>query len=746
MWFIKRKGMKFHLAKRKRIALLILSVFFVSLFSFLSSVSNPTNQAQAATATFQPATGSGGASVDGTTYADIAWPYYPPWSQIYGWLSGNGSNATDVGMPVAVYSGWLAYCQLYRTIQTFDTSALPDDCTITGATLGVYTYEKQNDMCGDSAFGLSLVSSNPINSNAIQNEDYDPARYGTTRFGTDIVYSAVPVGGWNTFTLNAAGLANISKTGVSKFGIRIPADVDNYPPGTGTWTWAIIRMYTADYGDHTTYAPTLTVTYDIPPPAQVTNLHHTGNTTSTISWDWDDTADATGYRVYRASDNAQLADVAVSNWDQGSLSPNVQSTVYVKAYNAGGEGTASANASAYTSANPPSGASHSGNTTTGITWTWNVNSNPAGTQFYASDSTGNSGWSADAVSWNASSGHTANTQYTVSAKARNGDNEETSAVTASAYTSIENPTGATWGTVGTDSIALSGQGTISNLSSGSSGIYFRESVTGTNSGWLTTNTWTRNSLSPNTQYHFYITTKNGDGEANTEQGPYDKYTLVGQVTGASALSGWDSNPAIGNYVIVSWNILSATSVRIRCLNTGTDVYTGAWSPYVHSLLPANTLYTYRIYSRNGEGIENPSYVQVSATTPPDQPQNLVLTGLTANTATVAWNQVTGATGYILSYGTDTNAENIGEIIITGLTNTTYTFQNLEPETTYYVKVRADNGSLGAWSNIITFQTQEAPPSPSELISTGIKAAIILVLFLIIFTSTIFVLNKVKKKV
>lgn len=502
-----------------------------------------------------------------------------------------------------------------------------------------------------------------------------------------------------------------------------------------------VVQYTSSYNGSSINAPKLSITYSTIPPGQVQNLHHTVNTTSTISWDWDDTADATGYKIYRTSDNVELADVSVSNWDQGSLSSNVQSTVYVKAYNDGGEGTASDNVSAYTSANPPLSPSHSSNTQAGITWTWNTNSNPSGTEFYASDSTGNSGWQADATSWNASSSHIANTQYTVSVKSRNGDGDETSTLTANAYTSIENVTGATWGTIGTNSIQLSGTGTLSNLSSGSSGISFRESVSSTNSGWSTTNSWAKDSLNPNTKYYFYITTRNGDGEANTEQGSYDKYTLASPVSNASAESGWSSDLNLENYITVSWNVSSATSVRIRCQNTATDIYTGSLSPYIHTNLPVSTLYTYRIYSRNGEGVENSSYVEVSDTTPPAQPQNLTFFGkLTVNSAIVTWDKVADSTGYILSYGTDISAQNLGEITIVGSDNTTYTFENLSPGVTYYVKVRA-TGSLGAWSNIVSFETQEASETQDTIdvpgtLDTGSNIAYILILSLI-FSSVIF---------
>jgi hypothetical protein len=267
---------------------------------------------------------------------------------------------------------------------------------------------------------------------------------------------------------------------------------------------------------------------------------HTGNTTSTITWDWDDGAGATGYKVYRVSDNVELADVGTSNWTQPSLNTNTQYSVYVRAYSAHGEGASSAN--------------------------------------------------------------------------------------ASAYTSIENVTGATFGTITSSAIQLLGSGTISNLTSGSSGIYFREEVTSTSSGWLTTNSWARDSISANTQYHFYITTRNGDGEVNTEQGAYDKYTLTNPPADVATQDGWAPAP-IDNYTSISWNQASVSAVRIYCLNTSSDIYSGFVTSYVHSSLPVSTIYTYRLYGRNGDNVENPTYVEVSDTTPPPPPGTLATVDL-----------------------------------------------------------------------------------------------------------------------
>lgn len=93
------------------------------------------------------------------------------------------------------------------------------------------------------------------------------------------------------------------------------------------------------------------------PPTQVTGLTNTASSETSITWDWADVTGATGYKVYRSSDDTLLTTIntATSNWTQDSLSPNTSYSVYVRATNDNGECVASNSASAYTSANDGGG-------------------------------------------------------------------------------------------------------------------------------------------------------------------------------------------------------------------------------------------------------------------------------------------------------------------------------------------------------------------------------------------------------
>jgi hypothetical protein len=157
--------------------------------------------------------------------------------------------------------------------------------------------------------------------------------------------------------------------------------------------------------------------------------------------------------------------------------------------------------------------------------------------------------------------------------------------------------------------------------------------------------------------------------------------------------------------------------------------------------PAPTITTGVSYTFNAP-ISN---TESTEPTPPVQPQNLIIVSKTSNTANISWDQVTDATGYTISYGTDTNALNIDEVTLTGSINTTYTLTKLKPGTTYYVKVRAKSTETsGEWSNIKSFKTSEdntsvkkTPDNPSGgipwvAVGVGVSALVVVLVVVALF--------------
>lgn len=115
--------------------------------------------------------------------------------------------------------------QISRGFFLFDTSALPDGATISSAVLSLCS-------TGDGAYlnqdttSLDIVSSNPAADNNLVTGDFD--QVGSTSFGNITLASwTTSDGTYNDITLNASGIAAISKTGITKLGCRIKKDLDD---------------------------------------------------------------------------------------------------------------------------------------------------------------------------------------------------------------------------------------------------------------------------------------------------------------------------------------------------------------------------------------------------------------------------------------------------------------------------------------------------------------------------------------
>lgn len=143
-----------------------------------------------------------------------------------------------------------------RGIFTFPTSSLPDNTVIESATLKLKWFAKSNALWD---FWVSLVVVTPQNTNSVTASDY--WKFWTTKFSS-LAYADLTT--WDTdttFTLNASWIANINKTWVTCFWLRMDWDIDN----SFWWTWSsggsnYWDLRWADYG----YPPILSVTYSVP--------------------------------------------------------------------------------------------------------------------------------------------------------------------------------------------------------------------------------------------------------------------------------------------------------------------------------------------------------------------------------------------------------------------------------------------------------------------------------------------------
>lgn len=144
--------------------------------------------------------------------------------------------------------------EIIRSIFLFDTSSIPDTDTVDSATFSIYV-PSVTDTASQS---ISLCSSAPASNMGLANGDY--ATLGTTKFATDQTIASLTTSAYNDFALNASGLANISKIGVSKFGMRLTSDVDNLAPTWGSGIEPRVNCHCADTAG-TIQDPKLTITH-----------------------------------------------------------------------------------------------------------------------------------------------------------------------------------------------------------------------------------------------------------------------------------------------------------------------------------------------------------------------------------------------------------------------------------------------------------------------------------------------------
>ena len=153
------------------------------------------------------------------------------------------------------------YRQFRRSMALFDTTAISDNDVISSATLSFYGSSKVCTFSPNSTQRLlHVVASTPASNTEISTDDWD--QFGNTSFGTFDLGSSCSnwdTSGYNNISLNSSGLSAISKTGVTKFGMRSGYDLDNSPAhATGINQLWTIAAYAAD-NSGTTQDPKLVV-------------------------------------------------------------------------------------------------------------------------------------------------------------------------------------------------------------------------------------------------------------------------------------------------------------------------------------------------------------------------------------------------------------------------------------------------------------------------------------------------------
>lgn len=150
--------------------------------------------------------------------------------------------------------------RISRVGMVFNTAALPDVCTITGATLKPRGWSKSDGLVGTPNACLYLFS--PASEAALVIADY--ALFGVVALSNVVAYADWPTDKSRfTLTLTPAGLALISKTGNTCLGMRnANYDVaDSAPPWISNQTSSLNSYGRNGEADDPADAPILTIDY-----------------------------------------------------------------------------------------------------------------------------------------------------------------------------------------------------------------------------------------------------------------------------------------------------------------------------------------------------------------------------------------------------------------------------------------------------------------------------------------------------
>ena len=149
-----------------------------------------------------------------------------------------------------------SFFAVQRDFFLFDTSGIGDTDTITAAVISFAGTGSAADNADTSS--INIVATTPASDTAITTADYDQA--GSTVFASLAISSWNSTDGtYNDLTLDANGIAAVSKTGITKLGGRNSLDVNNTTPlGLNR-----VPIYYADQTG-TTKDPKLVVTHATP--------------------------------------------------------------------------------------------------------------------------------------------------------------------------------------------------------------------------------------------------------------------------------------------------------------------------------------------------------------------------------------------------------------------------------------------------------------------------------------------------
>ncbi len=418
----------------------------------------------------------------------------------------------------------------------------------------------------------------------------------------------------------------------------------------------------------------------IAPPGSPANIIATA-TDKTITVSWDASAGAIGYEIE--------VDGIVANTDTATvythvgLNPGTPHTYRVRARNAGGPGNWSAPVTKSTLPASPDIPVNLNTVplSTSVTVTWNNVSGATGYDIEVDGVLVNNGPNTNYIHNSLTPG----THHTYRVRSINpgGKSEWSGYVnTTTLLDTVPIPINIS-ATPALNSITLTW-----DKVSGASG--YEISVDGAAFDNGTRTTYTHSSLAPGTPHVYRVRAKKS-GITSEWSAAIVSSTLTNEFGTPSNLKANADNTSI----VLSWNqVANATGYEVEVDGAVTD--NGDETSCIHNGLMSNTTHTYRVRAKNDTEVSEWTEPMTVNTFLLQTPQGLAATS-EETSMTISWQPVEGATTYELDFDGS---------IITGISETTYLAEGLEPNSQHEIKVRAvSEGGISNWSNTLIKSTK-----------------------------------------
>jgi hypothetical protein len=226
-----------------------------------------------------------------------------------------------------------------------------------------------------------------------------------------------------------------------------------------------------------------------------------------------------------------------------------------------------------------------------------------------------------------------------------------------------------------------------------------------------------NGLTGGTQYYVFVRTDCGSGNFSA--------WVSASFTTQPPLCSPPSTPVVSNITIssarITWNVINGSSgyeylVSLGSAMPGSSPGTGSATlstNFSASQLTAGT--TYFVFVRNncGNGLFS-DWTMISFSTLCEDPNPAIVSNITASSANINWNAVSGDVAYEFEVATSPNSPNTGTLTI----GTSYSATGLLSGVLYYVHLRS-KCSAGNYSNWVITSFTTICPTPASISITNI---------------------------